>query len=981
MLRVKIKRVRKKLLRSLTAGVLILELLCSQSAVTALAEHSGQEAKDVEAEQIVRVAVQDYPNYLTALDNGRITGYAYEYLKEIQKYTGWKYEYVQMPFSDAEQAIYNGEIDIMVGCQKTEERMERCNFSEKNMGEGSILLCTTLEQDEYSFNDFEAYAGMRIAYLEGTRGYAQTKAFFEAQGVEVEFTGYESNAESIQALRNKEVDAMVTANIRIDKDYKVIARIQTAPWYFMLNKSRPELKAQIDAAMSSICTEEPYYNAKLDEKYFSDVLQHVTMSEEEVQYIKNAGEITVALSVDMNPIEYYDEKTGTYRGIVVDTFEKISETTGLKFHYVSKPSQSELEQLMRSGEVQLIGLVADNGLSAESLNVELTEGYSSGSATIVINSDVKDYRSLDCRVVVVDSTPFFEAMARGLGYTDITYAATYADCVNMVNYGDADITMLPDYSMDRLLNYPRYVNITTVAYPDSLYDYCVGVSSYADEKLLAILNKAILGISDEIRAQILIKNLTENQTEDTLIDFFYRYSNTIFVCMIVLLISVSIIFTYMNSYRKKMNRKLMVALERANSASQAKSDFLSYMSHDLRTPLNAVLGYSDPLVNASASPEEKNENLAKINLSGRYLMDMINNILDVVKTESGHFKLHYQVESIESFWIEIEAVIRPLAEEKGVSFKINDFDSARKYVISDKMRVKRIILNLLNNAIKFTPPGGTVELEIHKLKEENGRVYNRFIVRDNGIGMSEEFCVHAFEEFAQEDARKMEGSGLGLAIVKKLVEQLDGTIRVKSRQNEGTEFEVDLSFEMCDVDTADQMIAEKQSEECALKENDAYCRTMMKESDMNSYVQDIKERLQGKRVLLCEDHPINIEIARRMLERVGICVELAVNGQEAIEKYTAAERGYDIILMDIRMPVMDGLEASLRIRSLEENCAYCTPIVAITANVFEDNLKQVSEAGMNAYIAKPIEAKRLYEVLDAVCSGQLCEDCKRRKNK
>ncbi|MBQ9119815.1 MAG: transporter substrate-binding domain-containing protein [Lachnospiraceae bacterium] len=926
--------------------VIIIGGFFRQDSATVYADtNEAKEATEQSETEKIRVAVNDFPCYLTLQKDDTPYGAAYEYLKEIQKYTDWEYEFVRMSFEEAIEAIKNGTVDILPGCQMTEEREEIGDFSELSMGQGSIVLCTLPAQTQYMFNDFESYAGMRIAVLKGTLSYSQAQEFFDTKGVEVEFVEYESDGEAKAALAAGKVDAVLMANVSCEKDYKIIARILSMPWYFMLNQSRPEIKEQLDEAMYQIRLEEPYYEAMLDDKYFPGILKQVTMSEEEKQYIENAGVITVALSVDMSPIEYYDEKSGTYRGIVVDTFDAIHQITGLQFRFVAKEQREELQRQMKDDEVQLIGLVAASDRNVESLHVAITEAYSNGSVTVVINSAVADYKELDNRVVVVNSTPFFELMVKELGYTDIVYAETFEKCVDMVNRGKADISMIPDYSMDQLINYPRYRNITALAYPDSIYDYCIGVSAYTDSHLLTILNKAISNISEETRTNILIENLTSYSADESLVDFFYRYNTSIFVVVCVVLLVITCIVTYIASYRQHINKQLKLAVGRANTASQAKTEFLSRMSHDLRTPLNAVIGYSDPLMNETATVEEKIGNLTKINMSGKYLLELLNDVLDMVKAENGKLKLHYHPASIEGFFQEIDAVIRPLAEEKGISFEIHNYDDKREYVISAQVRVKQIFLNLLNNAIKFTPRGGHIRYEVYKLKVENGRVYNRFRVVDDGIGISPEFLPHIFEPFVQEDVQRGEGSGLGLAIVEKLVEELGGSITVSSKPNEGTEFVVDLSFELCDEFETERQEAKK----AATKE--------------------LPEGiLAGKRVLLCEDHPINAEIAKRMLERVGMQVEVAQDGQQAMECYKAAQGNYDVILMDIRMPVMDGLETASWIREKEKENGRHTPIIVMTANAFEDDKEQAEKVGMSGYIAKPIDSALLYQMLSEVCN-------------
>lgn len=389
------------------------------------------------------------------------------------------------------------------------------------------------------------------------------------------------------------------------------------------------------------------------------------------------------------------------------------------------------------------------------------------------------------------------------------------------------------------------------------------------------------------------------------------------------------------------NIELSSAVEKAKIASRTKGDFLANVSHDIRTPMNAILGFSQRELVENATEAQKTEYLEKINATGQYLLSLINDVLDISKIESGKFVLQERPEDLNSMIDGVDNVIRPLAVQKGVRFDILSKGVTVKRAKGDRMRMQQILINLLNNAVKFTPPGGSVTLSVEEYKIENGRVYNRFTVRDTGIGMNPTFLARMYDPFEQESADKQgTGTGLGLTIVKSIVEKAGGSIKVESTPNEGTVFTVLLSFELCEneQDEAPQIKGEAQAD------------------------------IAGLRVLLCEDHPLNVEIARRLLDKAGVCVEVAENGQVGVEMLQAAAPGYyDAVLMDVRMPVLNGLDATRAIRALEREDAARIPIIAMTANAFDDDAQACIAAGMNAHLSKPIVPAKLFATIAAYC--------------
>jgi signal transduction histidine kinase len=393
--------------------------------------------------------------------------------------------------------------------------------------------------------------------------------------------------------------------------------------------------------------------------------------------------------------------------------------------------------------------------------------------------------------------------------------------------------------------------------------------------------------------------------------------------------------------------ELRDALKNAQSANAAKSDFLSRMSHDIRTPLNGIIGMTH-MAGEQKNPPKTADCLRKIDQSSRFLLGLINDVLDMSRVESNRIDLHPEAYTIGEFNNYLDAVIRPLCQEKGQHLVIDEEGAVQDRVpLADKLRTNQIIFNLLSNAVKFTPEGGTIHYTIVGRELPGGRVAIDHTIADTGIGMSPGFMKHLFEPFVQEernDNSRTRGSGLGLAIVKKLVDLMGGTIRAESEVGRGTTFYLHLAFDA--VPLSSVTAAENSVTDPAASRKE-YC-----------------DRLKGRHVLLCEDHPLNQEIARELLTELGMIVEIADNGQIGMERFSRSGVGfYDLILMDIRMPVMDGYEATRKIRSMDRADAKTVPIIAMTADAFSDDVKKCLDAGMNAHIAKPVDADHLAATL------------------
>lgn len=390
-------------------------------------------------------------------------------------------------------------------------------------------------------------------------------------------------------------------------------------------------------------------------------------------------------------------------------------------------------------------------------------------------------------------------------------------------------------------------------------------------------------------------------------------------------------------------------LNRNASRNTARTEFFSQMSHDMRTPMNAIIGFSSKEILENSTEEQKLEYLDKIHSSGEYLLGLINEVLDMTKIESNKIDYQYDSMNISKIWETIIPIIDKLAQKKNINF-IQDIKIQDSMVVMDILHINQVIMNLLSNAVKFTPEYGQIKLSVCEQPDsaEKNKLNCVIKISDTGIGMSTEFMQHMYSPFEQENNNK-EGTGLGLSIAKKLTQQMGGTIECQSEKEKGTTFTVKFTFEKSKDEQTETQAQNK------ISENDT--------KNKNTKTADLS-LLKGKKILVCEDQPMNINLITLILNHVGIEVTTAENGLIGLEKFSASEDGFfDAIIMDIRMPVMDGLQATKAIRNLSSQYSKEIPIIAMTANAFSEDIEACQKAGMNKHLSKPIEVDKLYSTL------------------
>lgn len=686
----------------------------------------------------------------------------------------------------------------------------------------------------------------------------------------------------------------------------------------------------------------------------------ILLTPEEAEFVSahRNRPLVVAVSQDLAPVEYYDSEAGAFSGFIIELYELISETTGLRFTYVPRGHTETTTAQIANGEIQLVGSLSTRPAVAASLNVTTTMPIFSNNVSLVSRNSWTGEGDTNSVVAVKAGYPVFIETAKSLGYTTIVEYESFAECVEAVNNGQADLTLISASGENVLLGHAYYANLTPILLTQTSEDYAIGVANNEDTALLlSIINKALASIPPDRITQMRLQWVLDVQPERTLRDAFYENGVFLFVVLMVAVLAV-IAALLLRSRQKRLTnlalqesneslqtalREKDAALKAAADANTAKSEFLSNMSHDIRTPMTAILNLTELSFDEMDQPELLKEDLTKIKLSGNYLMGLINDVLDMSRIESGKMTLNPSVYSHADFVSYMDSITTPLCEQKGVSFQW-DKGSTAYDVYVDITRFNQVFYNLLSNAIKYTPPGGSVTLQVKNNQVIDGVLFCDYVISDTGIGMSEEFQKKLFTPFERADnVNAYAGTGLGLRITKQIIDLMHGTIHFDSKLGEGTTVTLRLALP---VATELQCL---KSLSCNASEDNAAPKCVRKFA----------------RILLADDNELNLEIITRLLQKKGYEVMCTQNGAEALAAFSESAAGYfSAIIMDIRMPVMDGYEATRAIRALDRPDAKTIPVIAMSANAYDEDVRKSLAAGMSLHLSKPIETAKLFQALD-----------------
>lgn len=910
----------------------------------------------------VRVGCMNHHNFIELKEDGKFYGYAVEYLEELCKYTDWNVEYVLAPWDSQLQMLDEGSLDLVPFAQYSDARAKKYAFSRQPMDTVQGLLCVAEENSDIFYNEFSAFDGKTVGILRGDQNIDYLYQFANLHDFSFNVKEYDFHKDSVDALLKGEVDMVATEQVIGRNGIRIVAHFGSDPSYFMLNKNNKELINELNTAMNEIYAKDGTYRSKLYQKYYGGSIMHATpiFTREEIEFINNRGTVELMLLPDSQPGSYLDEN-GNFVGIVVDIMNLVSELSGLHFTYhYGENGVPPLMHLQEHPNDVLAGVLSINRAFREA-NVLMSNDFYTVYASLLANSKNTELIDYSTKPYNLGIPPMFQAMILYIqdnfpNLTVDTSHTTILENLEALDQGEIDLFC---YDLNMILHYwgnPRFkdVRIVTSSFVEEP-QCCVALNTPENKLLIGIINKCIASIPKEKVAEFERFHISQNYYRPTFFDLIYRLRLPIILgALLVLLICNFFAISIMRKRQhakiiERKNEELAKAVQKAEHASKAKSDFLSLMSHDIRTPMNAIMGMTKLAQNEHIENQKVNEYLCKIEKSADILLRLLNDVLDKSSIENGKLKITNEPFNLKKELLEIIEIYKPQCIEKNIAL-ISEFSELKTFnLIGDPMRVNQILLNLISNAFKFTEAGGKIAVKVTEEECSDSKVNVKFFVSDTGCGMDEDMLGRIFLAFEQKDAttaHKHGGSGLGLNITKNLTELMHGKIEVTSTVDVGTTFIVTIPFEI-DNETS-QMEQDKADSE-------------KQKSDWTKQFD-----FAGKRILVADDDSFNREVVSGLLEMVHaetVCVE---DGQAAVNIFENSAIGrFDAILLDIHMPILDGYKATEKIRSSKHLEAPTIPIFALTADASPEDIEKAKEANMNGHITKPVYQGSLYKTLDS----------------
>ena len=1067
------------------SACVMLSLLLLLSAVLPV-----KAAAETASAKVVRVgSFEDTFNYVN--EKGARKGYGYELLETLSGYTGWQFEYVTCDWSDCFEKLKNGEIDIIGGISYTEDRTQEMLFSDEPMGVEKYYLYADLSRADISASDFKTLNGQKIGVLMGTEPEVMLAEWEEKYGLKTEHVNISNNEDVKQKLANHEIDCFVSLeeSFWAERGISTITRVGESGIYYAINKNRPDIKEELDDAMRALDEAVPFYTADLYKRYFSMDYTPILTGEEKA-WLRKHGAIRMGFLASDSGVSTFDPATGEFTGVITDYIQFAADCLGnqeLEFQLVGYDSKEAELDALKSGEIDMIFHCDQNPNLAEEYHFACTNTTWTSNLMAVTNKQHFNENNVNRIAVPQNKLSLKKYLAFYYPQWEIVDCDTQEDAARLVKDGQADCFVTGISSENKYSKKYSFYSVPLVNPVRS----CFAVNS-GNRSLLSILNKTIKAMPVNMLAGALAmyKSSARKVTlSDFIKDNFFKVMLISSIAVAVVLLTILMLLQKARkaeaaarkaaSDTQELNAKLQVAVEKAETANRAKSTFLSNMSHDIRTPMNAIIGFTTLALSNIDDTDRVKDYLGKTLASSNHLLSLINDVLDMSRIESGKIHLEEVEVNLSDVLHDLKTIVSGQIYAKQLELYMDVMDVTDEDVYCDKTRLNQILLNLLSNAIKFTPAGGTVSVRVRQLA---GKVHGcgqyEFRIKDNGIGMSQEFAQKIFEPFERErtsTVSRIQGTGLGMAITKNIVDMMGGTIEVQTAQGKGTEFTVcvpmraqteqrpvekiteleglkalvvDDDFNTCDSVTKmlvkvgmraewtlsgkEAVLRARQSIEMSdvyhayiidwrlpdmngievtrqirslhddtpiiiLTAYDwsdieveakaagvtAFCSKPMFMSDLRETLMsalgqkpaDAVQRLlpeknadfKGRHILLVEDNELNREIAQEILQEYGFLVDSAENGAVAVEKVsTAAPGSYDLVLMDVQMPIMDGYTATRKIRALDDPARAKLPILAMTANAFDEDRRNALESGMNGFLSKPIVIGDLVQELHKI---------------
>ena len=1078
-----IKKHRYRCMSLLLAAVLF--LFCLSPAFVQAADNGREKMK-------VRVGFFAIDGYHHQNEDGSKTGYGYDFLQMIAPYANFEYEYVgyDRNWSEMQQMLLDGEIDMVTSSQKNPERENLFEFSKKSIGSNYSMLTVRSDNTKYTTEDYSTLDGMRIGLLRGNSRNTSLDKYSAEHGFSYQAVYYDNQDEMLDALyEGKDIDGIVTSDLRELGDETVIDKFDEREFYVIVKKGNRRLMNRVNEAIARLDADSPGWIVNLEDKYYnrSSGGQELLLSMDERRFMEDleasGKKLKVLINSDLEPYSYF--KNGYPRGIMADLLDMAAKKAGFSYEIVETENSQEYLETIQSGGADIVFDAIFDYNTAEKAGYYLTRPYYSLSyARITLkNSNVTDGV---CAMKDSGRVLGERYLTKYIDENTIQYD-TFDECVKAVKDRKADCTYAFTYTASKYVSTDYTNSLAYEVVKDLSCPVSIAVRTDCGRLLYSVMNKVAESITAEQRDTAVSANTQYDSTDHGLLYLVYNEPVTVVIMAVIVMAVIVLLILWFRMkerkadrlYREKENRQkevLKEACEAADRANRAKSEFLSGMSHDIRTPLNAIIGM---LAIASAhkdDPVRVSDCLTKITTSSRHLLGLINEVLDMARIESGKVSLNEEEFNLAHLLDNLVQMIQPAIKAKKHELIVRIQNVEHEDVIGDSLRIQQAFVNIAGNAIKYTPDGGKIEIEISEIPSKSPKVGTyKFVFRDNGIGMSEEYAQTIFEPFSREkDKRvdKIQGTGLGMAITKNIVQMMDGSIEVESEQGKGSAFTViiRLKLQKKEQETIEELIglpvlvvdddedvcentcqilneigmesdfvlsgreAAIKVQEAHEKDDDYYAviidwimpdmdglmtakairkavgpevpiivfsaydwsdieeearsvgvnafisKPLFKSKLINVFDSLINEEktkektdmldvfkrmdLSGRHLLLVEDNELNREIASEIIGTTGIQIDAAENGEAAVRKFRESQIGYyDMILMDVQMPVMNGYDATMIIRALDRKDAATVPIVAMTADAFAEDVEKAMASQMNEHLSKPLDIAKLAEVM------------------